>query len=100
MSEEHRDLLRTKLDEFSQRLDARTREFKERGEFSDVHRSLMTRIQQRRDRMLARLASAEAKGAKWEIIKIELDRDFSSIFDDFMQLNEKLDADGMKRDKE
>ncbi|SRR6266576_35901 len=100
MSEEDRDLIRTKLDEFSQRLDARTREFKERGEFPDVHRSLMTRIQQRRDRMLDRLASAEAKGTKWDIIKIELDRDFSSIFDDFMQLDEKLDADGMQRDRE
>ena len=50
--------------------------------------------------MLDRLASAEAKGTKWDIIKIELDRDFSSIFDDFMQLDEKLDADGMQRDRE
>jgi hypothetical protein len=52
-----------KLDEFSQWLDARTREFKERGELSDLHQSLLRQIQGRHDRMQANLASVEAKGS-------------------------------------
>ena len=36
MSEAERDRMRAQLDEFSRRLDARTREFKETGELSDI----------------------------------------------------------------
>ncbi|HMA69938.1 MAG TPA: hypothetical protein VKP67_00375 [Xanthobacteraceae bacterium] len=99
MSEAERDQMRTKLDEFSRRLDAVTREFRERGELSDPHQSLISQIQGRRERMQDKLACAEAKGSGWEIIKIELERDFSSIYDDVLRLNEELDADEMKQEQ-
>ena len=35
------DTLRTKLEDFSRRLRVRTDEFRRRGEFSDVHQSLL-----------------------------------------------------------
>ena len=49
--------------------------------------------------MQDKLACAEAKGSGWEIIKIELERDFSSIYDDVLRLNEELDADEMKQEQ-
>ena len=97
MSEAERDRMRTKLDEFSRRLDALAREFKERGELSEAHESLISRIQGRRERVQDKLTRAEASGSAWEIIKVELERDFSSIYDDLLQLNEELDADQMKQ---
>lgn len=92
--------MRARLDEFSQRLDARTREFKETGELSDLHQSLLSQIQGRHDRMQARLASAEASGSAWDVIRIELERDFGSIYDDLLLLDDRLDASQMKQHRE
>lgn len=100
MSEAERDRMRARLDEFSQRLDARTREFKETGELSDLHQSLLSQIQGRHDRMQARLASAEASGSAWDVIRIELERDFGSIYDDLLLLDDRLDASQMKQHRE
>ena len=47
MSNEDHDELRDKLDAFSRRLDARAREFKERGEFSDLHEPFLESIRKR-----------------------------------------------------
>jgi hypothetical protein len=100
MSEAERDRMRARLDEFSRRLDARTREFQDRGELSDVHQSLVSQIQGRRDRLQARLASAEASGSAWQVIKAECERDFAAIDDDLLLLNERLDAGQMKQSRQ
>jgi hypothetical protein len=100
MSEAERDGMRAKLDELSQRLDARTREFRETGELSDLHQSLLRQIQARHDRMQAKLASAEAKGSAWDVIRVEIERDFRSIYDDLLLLDDHLDASQMKQHRE
>jgi hypothetical protein len=100
MSEAERDRMRAQLDEFSRRLDARTREFKETGELSDVHQSLIGQIEGRHARMQARLASVEANGSAWDVIRVEFERDFRSIFDDLLLLNDRLDASQMKPHRE
>jgi hypothetical protein len=97
MSEAERDRMRARLEEFSRRLDARTREFHDQGEPSDAHQALMSEIRKRRDRLQARLASVEAKGSAWDVIRVEMERDFSSIHDDLLQLDERLDAGQMKQ---
>ena len=38
-----------------------------------------------------------AKGIAWDIIKSEPERDFSSLFDDLLRLNERLNAGEMIR---
>jgi hypothetical protein len=96
MSDPERDQMRARLDDLSRRIDARTREFHERGEMSDLHRSLMRRIQERQDRMQSKLASAEAGGKGWDVIRTEFDRDFGSLYDDLLQLDETLDADASR----
>jgi hypothetical protein len=60
MSDEGRDQMRARLNEFSQRLDARAREFEQQGELSDLHRSLLGQIDGRRQRLPAKLVAAEA----------------------------------------
>lgn len=96
MTEAERDNLTAKLDEFSKRLDAHVRDLKERGQFTEAHRNLIAEITQRHDQMQKKLALAEAKGTAWEVFKRETERDFSSLFDDLLQINEGLDTDEMK----
>jgi hypothetical protein len=67
---------------------------------SDLRQSLLSQIQRRHDRMQARLASAEAKGSAWEVIRVEFERDFRSIYDDLLLLDDHLDASQMKQHRE
>jgi hypothetical protein len=64
-----RDRMRARLDEFSRRLDARTREFEQRGEFSDLHRSLLDQIEApandcRRSLLRPRAAARRGRSSK------------------------------------
>jgi hypothetical protein len=92
---DRQNLLR-KLDDFSQRLGARSREMVERGEFSDVGQSLSDRIRERRNQLQAKIQCAERSGTKGELIMLELERDFRAIFDDWELMVEKRDAYEMK----
>jgi hypothetical protein len=78
--------IRIKLADFSRRLEEATRDLRERGTFSDLQRSLLARIQQRRDRIEEKLASAEAAGEKRDMIVAEVERDFGAIFDELSKL--------------
>jgi len=96
MTQAERDELKERLDDFSRRLNAHMHDLKEQGEFTDVHRTLMDDITRRHDQIQKKLALAEAHGTPWDVIKIETERDFSSLFDDLLQINEQLDADEKK----
>jgi len=96
MNELERDELKDKLDDFSRRLDAQVRNWKERGEFTDTVRRLIDDIRRRRDQIEKKLALAEAKGTPWDVFKIETERDFSSLFDDLLQIGKRLDSEEIK----
>ena len=98
MTETDHDALKEKLDDFSRRLDDQVRHMKERGLFSEPHQRLVADMTERRDQINKKLASAEAKGGLLSVIRSETERDFGSLFDDLLQLNERLDADQMKSD--
>jgi hypothetical protein len=85
--------LRRKLDDLSRRLDARTRELGRNGEFSDIHEALMGDIRKRHDRLRMRVDAADHEGSSWDLVKTEIVRDTSAIFDDLLQLEERLDID-------
>ena len=95
MNQLERDELKDKLDDFSRRLDAQVRNWKERGEFTDTVRRLID-DRRRRDQIEKKLALAETKGTPWEVIKIETERDFSSLFDDLLQIGKRLDSEEIK----
>jgi len=88
---------RRKLDDLSRRLDARTREFAQTGEFSDVHEALISQIRQRHDKLRTKVDAAAREGTSWDLVRAEFTRDHSSIFDDLLQLEERLDVDAMKK---
>ena len=96
MTEAEQDKFTANLKEFSSRLDARLHDFRERGEFTDVHRTLTEEIERRHDQIQKKLALAEANGTAWDVIRSEMERDFSSLLDDLQQAIEQLDADQMK----
>jgi hypothetical protein len=89
--------LRRKLDDLSRRLDARTREFAQTVEFSDVHEALISQIRQRHDKLRTKVDAAAREGTSWDLVRAEFTRDHSSIFDDLLQLEERLDVDAMKK---
>ena len=96
MDDPDRQSLLRKIDDFSERLDTRVRDMAQRGEFSDVHRSLSDRIRERRDRLQKKIQCAEKSNANGELVMLELERDFRAIFDDWELMVEERDADEMK----
>ena len=88
---------RGKLDDLSRRIDARKREFEKNGEFSDVHEALISEIRQRQDKLRMKVDAAAREGTNWDLVRAEFTRDHRSIFDDLLQIGERLDADAMKK---
>jgi hypothetical protein len=90
---------RKKLDDLSTRLRARSEEFRRTGEFTDIHAKLLDEIHQRNDALKGKVAEAERKGTTWELVKAELARDYSSLFDNLLQIEARLDAATIKQNK-
>jgi hypothetical protein len=94
MTEADRDRFTAKLNEFSSRLDAHL--------ILSTKVSLPTRIEltegigRQHDQIQKKRALAKANGTAWDVITSEVERDFSSLFDDLQQAVEQLDADEMK----
>jgi len=85
MSKEDHDPLRDKFDAFSRRLDARVREFKERGEFSGMHEAFTESIRKRQVSIQEKLDSTRHNGATCDLVKYETKRDFTGLIEDSMQ---------------
>ncbi|MGA2127688.1 MAG: hypothetical protein ABSG76_16230, partial [Xanthobacteraceae bacterium] len=85
------------LDDLSRRLDARTQEFRRNGEFSDVHEALVNDIRKRHDQLRTKVDAVVHEGRSWNLVKTEFIRDYSSMFDDLLQFEERLDADEVAR---
>jgi hypothetical protein len=88
---------RAEFDDLSRRIDVQTREFEQNGEFSHFHRELMKQINERHDLLRRQVENAAREGTPWDLVKAEFVRDFSSIFDNLLQLEERLDASNMKK---
>jgi hypothetical protein len=89
--------LRRTLDDLSHRLDARTREFAQHGEFSDIHETLVSEIRQRQDEFRTKVDAATRAGKSCDLVREDFAHDQSSIFDLFLQFEERLDAGAMKK---
>ena len=85
------------LDALARRLRARTREFNNQGEFSNVHDALLERRQERHADVEARLEAAIRRGAVWQSIRLELERDFDALIANCGHLLDRMDAAAMKR---
>ena len=88
---------REKLDDLSRRIDARKREFEKNGEFSDIHEALISEIRERQDKLRRKVDAAAREATRWDLVRAEFTRDHKSIFDDLLQIGERLDADALKK---
>jgi hypothetical protein len=93
-------LFRERLERFSHRLEARSRECEERGfVFGYPPARLMKEIAPRAEKLRARVDVAARQEAYWNLVKAEFVRDRNALFDDFEQLEEQLEADAMRMKK-
>lgn len=96
MSDVEKVAFQRKLNELSDRLHARKEQLRKAGRFSDVHEVLLKRIQRHSDSLRKRVSETERGDSAWELIKAELVRDYSSLFDDLLAFEETLDVEFKK----
>jgi hypothetical protein len=96
MTETDHQRFRAQLDEFSKRLDGCMRDFRERGRFTDIHRTMFEEIRQRHDQLERKLALATTTGTAWDVIRSGVERDFTVLLDGLRKAGEQLDSDEMK----
>ena len=91
--------LEQKLTELARRIDARVREFREQGEFSNIHQETMGEMRRRYEQLQEKVDAAARQGSTWELIRNQLARDYRLLFDDFLRFEGHLDAETMKEKK-
>jgi hypothetical protein len=97
MSDKDYDALKKEFDDFSLRLDARTREFRDKGSFSTTQANFAERLQKGHAAIEAKLAAAIHGGAVWKASKVELERDINAVIEDLVHLEKLFDAQTVKR---
>ena len=96
MSDTDYEALKKQFDDFSRRLDARSGEFKDKGQFATTHAAYLERLVKDHAAVEARLAAAARSGDVWEATKAELRRDINALVGDLGDLAEALDAEILK----
>jgi hypothetical protein len=91
------DVLRDRLDALTRRIEARTRELTERGELTTNVRTDFDGFRRRSACINRKIGDAISKDDTLDIIRHELERDFSSLSEDFEEFVERLDAEAMRR---
>lgn len=88
-----KDTLSRDIEALSERIEARAREFRGKGEFAHLADKLDW-FSERQRRLRGKL-NAASNGA-WEESKDDLTREHSALFDDFVRFEGELDADAMR----
>ena len=96
MSDKDFDALREQLAAFTRRLNKRSKEFQDRGGFSDTHEAFVERIKQGHAAVEAKLESAVHGGAIGAATKYEIERDINALMQVFGQFEERLRDELMK----
>jgi hypothetical protein len=91
------DELKQKLDKLGERLRKRTREFQDTGRFSNLHRGFLDEIEKGNDALRAKVESAGRSKDGWEFTKAELWRDYATLVNNVLELDERLDAQTMRK---
>ena len=79
----HDDGLTKKLADLGRRIDERIAEFRDRGEFGDVHAAAFAAIDAKRAAKEAVIAAAVAAGRTRSALATEFGRDVDALVDDF-----------------
>jgi hypothetical protein len=85
-----------RFEAFSRRLESRTRDFAALGEIPEESKRFLEERRKRREEIERKIASAIQRGAIWDIIKYELQRDFGSLSETFLLWSQGLERNSAK----
>ena len=85
-----------RLASLSRRIAEHVRQLKEHGRFTDEFERVASDIQARQKRLNDRVSAAIESGKNWDLIKAELERDYSSLFDNVVSFEQQIEADFAK----
>lgn len=88
-----KDTLSRDIEALSERIDARAREFRGKGEF--VHLADKFEWFSERQRRLRGKLNVASNGT-WDESKDDIAREHSALFDDFVRFERELDADALR----
>jgi len=80
----------------SRRIAERVRQLKEHGRFTDEFERVAGDIEARQKHLNARVSATIDSGENWDRIKAELERDYSSLFDNVASFEQQIEADFAK----
>lgn len=89
--------LKQKLDQLGQRLQKRTREFEQTGRFSSLHRDILSGIQNGNDALREKIETAAKSNDGWAYTKAELWRDYATLVNNVIELDERIGAEGARK---
>jgi hypothetical protein len=92
MASNDSEALRSRFDAFSRRLDARIKEFRERGELSTDQTAASGRLRERGEAIGKKLKVAIEKKDEADILKYEFERDLNNLAQDFEDFLRQIDA--------
>jgi hypothetical protein len=88
--------LQDRLADLSRRIEARSQQLRDNGEFSDSHERLLADIRRDHTRLQAKVDEAAQKGT-WDLLKAELSLDYDAIMDSLRSWQDRLDAEENKQ---
>ena len=89
--------LTMQLEDLGQRLHKRTEEFRSTGGFTFLHKRFSGHVERHNDFLRAKVEIAVRSGSAWEATKTEILRDVGAFMNDIALLEERLDAESMKK---
>jgi len=84
------------LDRLAERIGTRMTELKNAGRFREDFEGSANEILARHEQLRDRAAQAARSGTAWETMKAELTRDYSSLFDNALGFEQRIDEDFAK----
>jgi hypothetical protein len=97
MPEMEQQELNKKLEQFSEMLRKRIKEFHDTGRFADLQRPFLADIEQKNDALRAKVSSAVQSRNSWTFAKAELWRDYEAMINEFVTLEDSAGADARKK---
>ena len=97
MSTAEQQALKKRLDSLARRLDAKIREFRDRGELSATDKTFLEGIRKQQASLEEKLEIAIKKERPWDVTKSEFELGFGALTEELVRLGRRLDAEEMKR---
>ena len=96
MPADNRPELDDRLTSLSRRIAERVHQLKEHGRLTDEFERVASDIEARQKHLNARVSAAIDSGDNWDLMKTELERDYSSLFDNVTSFEQQIEADFAK----